>query len=105
SAAAMMHDLAIGEIDAGILWGPMAGYFARQTTPAATVVPLIKETTGPRLDYRIARGGADGDQEWKRELSCDVRETQPATNKLLLSFGVPLLDDNDRAITEETSHR
>src|SRR6476469_1818087 len=25
-ANAMMHDLATGEIDAGILWGPMAGY-------------------------------------------------------------------------------
>src|ERR1700737_2750812 len=30
SAAAMMRDLAAGEIDAGILWGPMAGYYAQQ---------------------------------------------------------------------------
>src|SRR5262249_60335261 len=42
SAAAMMHDLATGEIDAGILWGPMAGYYARQATPAVTVVPMVK---------------------------------------------------------------
>src|SRR5262249_58161051 len=49
SAAAMMRDLAIDQIDAGILWGPMAGYYARQTTPEATVVPLLKETTGPLL--------------------------------------------------------
>src|SRR5579864_7685383 len=28
SAVAMMNDLASGEIDAGILWGPMAGYYA-----------------------------------------------------------------------------
>jgi quinoprotein dehydrogenase-associated probable ABC transporter substrate-binding protein len=32
SAVAMMHDLAAGEIDAGVLWGPMAGYYARQST-------------------------------------------------------------------------
>jgi quinoprotein dehydrogenase-associated probable ABC transporter substrate-binding protein len=32
SAAAMMHDLA-GDIDVGVLWGPMAGYYARQSTP------------------------------------------------------------------------
>jgi quinoprotein dehydrogenase-associated probable ABC transporter substrate-binding protein len=56
SAAAMMHDLAADEIDVGILWGPMAGYYARQATPAVTVVPLVKETTGPRLAYRIADG-------------------------------------------------
>jgi ABC-type amino acid transport substrate-binding protein len=54
SAAAMMHDLAAGDIDAGVLWGPMAGYYARQSTPAVTVVPLVKETVGPRLAYRMA---------------------------------------------------
>jgi len=56
SAAAMMHDLAIGGIDAAILWGPLAGYYARQANLAVTVVPLVKETTGPRLAYRIAMG-------------------------------------------------
>jgi hypothetical protein len=55
SAAAMMHDLATGEIDAGILWGPMAGYYARQATPAATVVALIKETTGVGLSPTCLR--------------------------------------------------
>src|SRR5262249_56241063 len=53
SAAAMMHDLATGEIDAAILWGPMAGYYARRMNPAVTVVPLVKETTRPPLLYRI----------------------------------------------------
>ena len=32
SAEAMMKDLADGEIDVGILWGPMAGYYAKQAT-------------------------------------------------------------------------
>ena len=105
SAAAMMHDLATDQIDAGILWGPMAGYYARQATPALTVVLLVKETTGPRLAYRIAMGVRYADQEWKRELNRAIRENQPAINKLLLSFGVPLLDDNDRAITEDSIPR
>src|SRR4030081_2816728 len=34
SAAAMIKDLTSGEIDAAVLWGPMAGYYARQVTPA-----------------------------------------------------------------------
>jgi quinoprotein dehydrogenase-associated probable ABC transporter substrate-binding protein len=102
SAAAMMHDLATGEIDAGILWGPMAGYYARRTNPAVTVVPLVKETTGPRMAYRIAMGVRYTDQEWKRQLNRIIGENQPAINKLLLGFGVPLLDDSDRAITEDS---
>ena len=100
SAAAMMRDLATGEIDAGILWGPMAGYYARRTNPAVTIVPLVKETTGPRMAYRIAMGVRYTDQEWKRQLNRIIRENQPAINGLLMSFGVPLLDDNDRVITE-----
>jgi quinoprotein dehydrogenase-associated probable ABC transporter substrate-binding protein len=103
SPAAMMHDLATGEIDAGILWGPMAGYYARQASPAVTVVPLVRESTGPRLAYRIAMGVRFADQEWKRLLNRTIQENQPAINKLLLSFGVPLLDDNDRPITEGSS--
>ena len=102
SAAAMMHDLAAGEIDVGILWGPMAGYYARHATPAVTVVPLVKETTGPRLAYRIAMGVRYADQEWKRQLNRTIQDNQPAINRLLLSYGVPLLDDDDRVITEDS---
>jgi quinoprotein dehydrogenase-associated probable ABC transporter substrate-binding protein len=101
SAAAMMRDLEAGEIDAAVLWGPMAGYYARQASSAMTVVPLVKETTGPRLVYRIAMGVRFADQDWKRLLNRLIAENQPAINKVLLSFGVPLLDDSDRPITED----
>ena len=101
SAAAMMRDLDTGEIDAGILWGPMAGYYARQAKSATTVIPLVKETTGPRLAYRIAMGVRFADQDWKRLLNRLIAENQPAINQLLLSFGVPLLDDNDRPVAAD----
>lgn len=101
SAAAMMRDLEAGEIDAAVLWGPMAGYYARQASSAMTVVPLVKETTGPRLVYRIAMGVRFADQDWKRLLNRLIAENQPGINKVLLSFGVPLLDDSDRPITED----
>ena len=100
SAQSMMHDLAAGDIDAGILWGPMAGYYARQASPPATVVPLVKERAGPRLVYRMAMGVRYSDQEWKRQLNRTIQENQGPINKVLLSFGVPLLDDNDRPITD-----
>jgi quinoprotein dehydrogenase-associated probable ABC transporter substrate-binding protein len=101
SAAAMMHDLEAGQIDAGVLWGPMAGYYARQANAAMTVVPLVKEATGPRLAYRIAMGVRFADQDWKRLLNRLIAENQPAINKVLLGFGVPLLDDSDHPIGED----
>ena len=100
SGAAMMRDLEAGDIDVGVLWGPMAGYYGQQARSPMTVVPLVKETSGPRLAYRIAMGVRFTDQDWKRLLNRTIGENQPAINKLLLSYGVPLLDDNDRPISE-----
>jgi quinoprotein dehydrogenase-associated probable ABC transporter substrate-binding protein len=101
SATAMIKDLTSGEIDAAVLWGPMAGYYARQANPPLHVTPLVKETTGPRLVYRIGIGVRPADQNWKRLLNRLIQENQPAINKILLDFGVPLLDENDRPISAE----
>jgi quinoprotein dehydrogenase-associated probable ABC transporter substrate-binding protein len=102
SAEAMIKDVKAGEIDIGVLWGPMAGFFARQGNPALQVVPLLKETGGPRLAYRIGMGVRAADQNWKRELNRLIQENQPEINKLLLSYGVPLLDERDQPITEDS---
>ena len=103
SAAAMINDLTSGKIDAAILWGPLAGFYARKANPPLHVTPLVKETTGPRLAYRIGMGVRPADQNWKRQLNRLIQENQPAINKILLDFGVPLLDENDRPIGAETA--
>lgn len=103
SAEAMIGDLTSGTIDAGILWGPMAGFYAKRASPPLHVTPLVKETTGPRLTFRIGMGVRGADQNWKRLLNRLIQENQPAINKILLDFGVPLLDENDRPLGSETA--
>jgi quinoprotein dehydrogenase-associated probable ABC transporter substrate-binding protein len=98
SAAAMMQDINDGSIDAGVLWGPLAGYYAKQEGASVAVVPLIKESGGPRMSYRIGMGVRYSDQEWKRELNRLIRDKQPQIDALLLSFGVPLLDESNHLI-------
>jgi quinoprotein dehydrogenase-associated probable ABC transporter substrate-binding protein len=99
SAETMMQDLAGGEIDAGVLWGPMAGYYARRSNPPMTIVQLVKETAGARLVYRIAMGVRFSDQDWKHTLNRLIADNQPAINSILLDFGVPLLDEDNHPIT------
>ncbi len=105
SAAAMMKDLAGGEIDIAILWGPMAGYYAKQANPPMRVVLLQKETGGPQLAFRIAMGVRPADQNWKRQLNRLIAENQTEINRLLDEFGVPLLDEQDRRITIDAQAR
>src|SRR3984893_4393540 len=102
SAQAMIDDVSAGKIDAGVLWGPMAGYYAKKAG-SLHVTPLVKETTGPKLVYRIGMGVRGADQNWKRQLNKLIQENQGEINKILLDFGVPLLDENDRPIGAETA--
>src|SRR6266700_1645557 len=103
SAEAMIGDLMSGQIDAGILWGPMAGFYAKRANPPLHVTPLVKEETGPRLTFRNGMGVRAADQNWKRLLNRLIQENQPDINRILLDFGVPLLDENDRPIGAETA--
>ena len=102
SAQAMMDDLARGDIDCGILWGPLAGYYARQANPPLIVVPLTKETTGPPMTFRIGMAVRPADQEWKRTLNKLILENQTEINRLLLSYNIPILDQANVPITTDT---
>ena len=99
STELMMKDIASGEVDLGVLWGPFAGAFAKRSTPPMTVVPLVKETSGPKLAYRMVMGVRASDQDWKRLLNKTLAENQTEITKILLDYGVPLLDEKDQPIT------
>jgi quinoprotein dehydrogenase-associated probable ABC transporter substrate-binding protein len=95
----MMKDLADGVIDVAILWGPMAGWQAKQSGLDLAVVPLVKEVGGPRMAYRITMGVRRQDQNWKRQLNTLLRDNQKEIERILLDYGVPLLDERDQPIT------
>ncbi len=99
-AEVMIKDMLDGVIDVAILWGPMAGYYARESGADLAVVPLVKEKTGSRMMYRITMGVRPSDQEWKRTLNQLIRDNQEEINKILLEYNVPLIDEQDRPITQ-----
>jgi len=103
SAVAMMGDLASHEIDVAIMWGPIAGYYARLADPRMRVTLLTKDSGGPQLAYRIAMGVRATDQNWKRLLNRLIAENRAGIEQLLIEFGVPLLDEKDQPITGATT--
>jgi quinoprotein dehydrogenase-associated probable ABC transporter substrate-binding protein len=97
-AEEMMADIRKGEIDAAVLWGPMAGYYATRGGDTLLVVPLIKDKD-TRTEFRITMGVRQTDHAWKRQLNQIISKRQPDIDKVLLEYGVPLIDEQDKAIT------
>jgi quinoprotein dehydrogenase-associated probable ABC transporter substrate-binding protein len=85
-------DLATGKLDAAIVWGPIAGFFAKRVSePRLRVVPLSSED-GVRLDYDIAMGVRFGEPEWKANVERLIAENQSVIERILRDYGVPVLD-------------
>ena len=94
----MMDDLDRGQIDVALLWGPIAGYYAKQAKTPIAVVPLVKDQGGAHMVYRIVMGVRRSDQNWKRALDKLISENQGEIQAILRSYGVPLLDENNKPI-------
>ncbi len=91
-------DLAEGKIDVAVVWGPIAGFFARRVkTPELVVVPL-KSEPGVKFDFEMAMGVRYGEKPWKDEIEKLLAKKQPEIRAILASYNVPLIDDNGRLL-------
>ena len=94
----MVEDVAAGEIDVGVLWGPIAGYWAKQQAVPIEVVPLTSDSPGIRMDFRITMGLRRNEPEWKRTLNDFLAEHKAEIQSILVEYGVPLLDERGQPI-------
>ncbi|MBE7204622.1 MAG: quinoprotein dehydrogenase-associated putative ABC transporter substrate-binding protein, partial [Parafilimonas terrae] len=86
--------------DAAVLWGPAAGWLAKQSGTAMRVVPLLKEPERPPMAYRIAMGVRIGENDWKRSLNTVLRKRKADIDKVLRDYDVPLLDEEENRLAE-----
>ena len=85
-------DLAQGNIDAAIVWGPIAGYYAKRVRNVELVVVPLKSEPGVKFDYEIAMGVRQGEREWKATVDKLLAENQAAIKSILREYNVPLVD-------------
>jgi len=87
-------DLAAGKIDAAIVWGPIAGFFAQRVkSPSLAVVPM-KSEPGVKFDYQMAMGVRYGEREWKQQVESLIDSKQAEIQAILKEYGVPLVDES-----------
>jgi quinoprotein dehydrogenase-associated probable ABC transporter substrate-binding protein len=101
SGEAIAKDVQAGEIDAGVLWGPLAGYYATKTAkPPLTVKPLaLDASVTTKMSYGITLGVRLSDTDWKKQLNTILTKRRADIDKILLAYGVPLVDDQNAQIT------
>ncbi len=94
----MVEDIAAGVIDVAVVWGPIAGYWAKQQKDPIEVTPLVGEEKGLRLDFRMSMGLRRGEPEWKRALNEFLAANRAQIQSILLDYGIPLLDEQGQPI-------
>jgi mxaJ protein len=105
AAEAMIGKIASGKLDAGILWGPVGGYYAQRSTVPLTMVPLVKENAGPSTIYGITLGLRPDDPQWKHQINKVIAENEHEIDGILQSYNVPVLDEEGKLIAPSAAER
>jgi ABC-type amino acid transport substrate-binding protein len=91
------RDLSTGKIDAAIVWGPIAGYYAQRVKSVALTVVPLKSEPGVRFEYEMAMGVRYGEREWKQQVEGLLDSQRAEILAILREYGVPLVDESPAA--------
>lgn len=78
------------EVDVAVVWGPLAGYFAKQHA-GLEVVPVSPQIDLPFLPfvYDISMGVRRGDNAFRDEIEGAIERRRAEIEKILDEYGVP----------------
>lgn len=89
----LVQDVASGELDVGLVWGPIAGYYVKHDALPLKMTVLRGEGGAARMDYRIAMGVRANEPEWRRRINAIILKRQRDITTVLREYGIPLLDE------------
>jgi quinoprotein dehydrogenase-associated probable ABC transporter substrate-binding protein len=87
----IVEAVARGEVDVAILWGPVAGYFAKQQPVKLKVVPISPEFEPPALSmvYPVTIGVRAGDEAFRDRLNIAIARRWEQIQAILEEYRVP----------------
>jgi mxaJ protein len=88
--------VASGEVDVAIVWGPLAGYFAKREAVPLRVVPVSPAEDGPtmRLAFDISVGVRKSGKDLRDEIDRILTRNRGEVERILDGYGVPRVDGN-----------
>jgi quinoprotein dehydrogenase-associated probable ABC transporter substrate-binding protein len=93
----MVQDLTHGKLDAAILWGPIAGYFAKRTRSPELQIAAMRSEPGVPFDFAIAMGVRYGEPQWKQQVEGLIARHRSEIDAILREYNVPLVPERAAA--------
>lgn len=89
----IIEAVAKGSIDVAIVWGPLGGYFAKQSSVPldVTMLPDTDRATGFPFSYGVAMGVRRADRGLRDTLNMALDRRRADIDAILRDYGVPLL--------------
>ena len=91
----LLQDLVDGKVDVAIIWGPVAGYFAKklQGDVELVLLPLQDdpEIAEMKFVYGVSMAVRYGEPSWRERVSKFIENNQAKINSILSDFGIPIV--------------
>jgi mxaJ protein len=87
----VLDALAVGQVDVAIVWGPLAGFYAKRSKKPLVITPITPEADGRELPFtfEIGMGVRKRDRALRDRLERIIERRRPQIDRILESFGVP----------------
>jgi mxaJ protein len=94
NADSIVRAVAQGKVDTAVVWGPLAGYFARQFGNSLQITPVIPEVDPPGLPFTfsISMGVRKDNSVLRDEVDAVLQRRRPEIERILREYGVPQLE-------------
>jgi mxaJ protein len=93
--ARIVEAVAAGDVDAALVWGPLAGYFATRQPASLVLVPVTPQMDASfrRFVFDISMAVRRGDRARRHLLDGFIARRRADIDRVLAEYGVPRVDD------------
>lgn len=93
-ASQIVDAVANGAVDVAVVWGPLAGYFAKRSSVALDLVPVQPRVDLPYLPFvfDIAMGVRRGDSTFRASIDGIIERRHASIDSILAAYSVPRVD-------------
>ncbi|UWZ86678.1 substrate-binding domain-containing protein [Occallatibacter riparius] len=90
-SADVIRALQDGKVDVAIVWGPLGGYFSRNSSVPLEITPITADSKQPDMPFQfdIGIGVRERDTGWRDLLDRELDRRRAEISAILQNYGIP----------------